>query len=209
MPLPRFQKLSHEKQQVLLDAAREEFAARGFDKASLNRIIAAAGVSKGAMYYYFSDKADLFATVVEDAMADIAEAVGDLPTFDDVPGYWSAIRQYLARASAFVMTQPHHAELGRAIYQSRGQSHGGVLDGLVARGTALCEDLLRAGQKVGAVRDDVPLAMLARAAAGAAIAIDGWLAENFETFEPQELMRLADKALELFRDLVSARGDLP
>lgn len=205
MPLPRFYKLSQDKQQRLLGAAREEFAARGYDKASLNRIIAATGVSKGAMYYYFSDKADLFATVVEDAMVEIVEAVGPLPPFDDIAGFWQAIRQCLERASAFVTSRPDHADLGRAIYQN----HGGVLDGLVARGTALFESLLRAGQKVGAVRDDIPLAMLARATAGAAVAIDGWIAENLETLESAELSRLADKALELFNDLVSAKGDLP
>ena len=44
-------------------AALDEFAAHGFHDASLNRIIEAAGISKGSMYYYFDGKEDLFAHV--------------------------------------------------------------------------------------------------------------------------------------------------
>jgi AcrR family transcriptional regulator len=49
----RFARLPPEQQQVILRAALEEFAARGFHDASLNRVIEAAGISKGSMYYYF------------------------------------------------------------------------------------------------------------------------------------------------------------
>src|SRR5690606_7275086 len=63
MPRPRFHKLSGDQQQAILGAALEEFASHGFNEASLNRIIDAAGISKGSMYYYFDGKEDLFAHV--------------------------------------------------------------------------------------------------------------------------------------------------
>ena len=65
MPRPRFNKLSPEKRERIMEAAAKEFSARGFEQASLNRILEAAGVSKGAAYYYFDDKADVFMTVVQ------------------------------------------------------------------------------------------------------------------------------------------------
>ena len=65
MPRPRFKKLAADKRAAIIEAAGVEFAAHGFQGASLNAIIAAAGISKGAFYYYFDDKADLFATVIE------------------------------------------------------------------------------------------------------------------------------------------------
>ena len=61
----RFDNLDAEKQERLFEAAADEFASHGFDGASLNRIIDRAGMSKGSLYYYFNDKNDLFATVIE------------------------------------------------------------------------------------------------------------------------------------------------
>ena len=51
MVRPRFAKLRQSQQQAILGAALGEFAAHGFHDASLNRVIDAAGISKGSMYY--------------------------------------------------------------------------------------------------------------------------------------------------------------
>ena len=75
MPLPRFEKLEPKRQDGILNAARKEFAAHGFDGASYNRIIELAGISKGAMYYYFADKDDLFRTVIDDASERLINAL--------------------------------------------------------------------------------------------------------------------------------------
>ena len=57
MPRPRFQKLAEEKRHHLLETAAKAFAAHGYEGASLNQILEQAGISKGATYYYFDDKA--------------------------------------------------------------------------------------------------------------------------------------------------------
>lgn len=59
----------------LIDAARPLFAAEGYSAAGTERILAAAGVPRGAMYHHFSDKADLFAAVCEAIGAEAARAV--------------------------------------------------------------------------------------------------------------------------------------
>ncbi len=45
--------------QRILDAALELFGERGYHKVSAEEIAARAGVTKGALYYYFSDTADV------------------------------------------------------------------------------------------------------------------------------------------------------
>ena len=47
-----------------MEAAAQEFAAYGFGDASVNRILETVQMSKGAAYYYFEDKLDLFFTVI-------------------------------------------------------------------------------------------------------------------------------------------------
>jgi len=66
VPLPRFQNLDETRRRAILAAAAEEFGERGFAQASYNRIIERAGISKGAMYYYFADKDDLYRTGYRD-----------------------------------------------------------------------------------------------------------------------------------------------
>jgi hypothetical protein len=41
-----------------MEMAAQEFAAYGFDDASVNRILETVQMSKGAAYYYFEDKVD-------------------------------------------------------------------------------------------------------------------------------------------------------
>src|SRR5262249_25783536 len=63
MPFARFARMPEGKRERLLTSAAQEFATYGYEGASLNRILEAAQIGKSSAYYYFADKADLFATV--------------------------------------------------------------------------------------------------------------------------------------------------
>lgn len=52
------------KRQQILDGARQCFVEQGFDGASMNDIVKAAGVSKGTVYAYFPSKEKLFEALV-------------------------------------------------------------------------------------------------------------------------------------------------
>ncbi|GGE97268.1 TetR/AcrR family transcriptional regulator [Mycetocola zhadangensis] len=60
---------------VILDAAREEFAAHGLAGGRVERIAKAAGANVQRIYAYYSDKQGLFDAVVLDAAASLAEAI--------------------------------------------------------------------------------------------------------------------------------------
>lgn len=62
---------NHSIDQPILDSARREFLAKGFEKASLKAICENAGVTTGAVYKRYKDKEALFAAVVEDTVADL------------------------------------------------------------------------------------------------------------------------------------------
>jgi AcrR family transcriptional regulator len=84
-----------ERRQSILDAALDEFAARGFAATRLDDVAARAGVAKGTIYLYFRDKESLFqelvrtllspliGTLIDGHLADlpvraVGEAVADL-----------------------------------------------------------------------------------------------------------------------------------
>lgn len=53
-----------ETRERLLESARAEFSEKGYMKASLRKICAGAGVTTGALYFFFQDKEDLFRAIV-------------------------------------------------------------------------------------------------------------------------------------------------
>jgi AcrR family transcriptional regulator len=66
---------SSQTRQQLITAARRLFGARGFAGVSTEEIVHAAGVTRGALYHQFRDKADLFAAVAEQIEAEMAEEI--------------------------------------------------------------------------------------------------------------------------------------
>lgn len=60
-----FKSLEEAKQERILNAAYEEFSSHGYAKASTNRIIKSAGISKGMLFYYFNSKQELFEDLVD------------------------------------------------------------------------------------------------------------------------------------------------
>jgi AcrR family transcriptional regulator len=60
----------------ILDAAREEFGARGFSESSIVGITQRAGVALGTFYTYFESKEGLFQALVRDMSAQVRDAVG-------------------------------------------------------------------------------------------------------------------------------------
>jgi TetR/AcrR family transcriptional regulator, acrAB operon repressor len=56
----RTKQQSEQTRQQILRAARREFAHRGVARTTLERIAASAGVTRGAIYWHFANKTDLF-----------------------------------------------------------------------------------------------------------------------------------------------------
>lgn len=59
----------------LVDAARRLFAEQGFAETSTPDVVAAADVTRGALYHHFSDKRALFQAVVEQEAAMVAAEI--------------------------------------------------------------------------------------------------------------------------------------
>lgn len=62
----------------ILDAAEEVFHHNGVSQTSLADIAAAAGVTRGAIYHHFADKADLFEAMMQRVFDPVEELVAEL-----------------------------------------------------------------------------------------------------------------------------------
>jgi AcrR family transcriptional regulator len=85
---------------ALVAAATTLFAERGYAATAREEIVRAAGVTRGALYHHYADKADLFRAVFESVeeqvMARIAEAA--MGTADPVEQLRLGCRAYLDQA---------------------------------------------------------------------------------------------------------------
>jgi AcrR family transcriptional regulator len=61
------------KRRQIMDGARQVFLSAGFDGASMNDIVRAAGVSKGTLYAYFNSKEELFEAIIRAEKSQAAE----------------------------------------------------------------------------------------------------------------------------------------
>ena len=63
--------LPKEKQETILLAAANEFVEHGYAEASTNRIVQAAGIGKGMLFYYFGSKQELYHDLVDQTIQSI------------------------------------------------------------------------------------------------------------------------------------------
>ncbi|MCU0761414.1 MAG: TetR family transcriptional regulator [Hydrogenophaga sp.] len=98
---------------ALLDAAEQLFQARGVSRTSLNDIAVAAGTTRGAIYWHFKDKADLFNAMMErvtlpmeDTLFCGAQRAASLPAADDTTVALHTLRQAILDALEKTATDP-------------------------------------------------------------------------------------------------------
>jgi AcrR family transcriptional regulator len=178
MTRPRFHRLPAAQQAAILDAALTEFAAHGYRGASLNRIIEAAGISKGSMYYYFDSKNDLYAHVVRDQVESLIVQGGPLPVPDaqHPDAFWATLADYCLRLMRKLSASPDTSALLRDWLT--GPTAPKLRDAQREAEQAITPWLAQtvaAGQRVGAVRTDVPVELIVTVAVGMGQAMDTWL----------------------------------
>jgi AcrR family transcriptional regulator len=74
---PRWRRRAADRPREILDAALTVFVERGFAATKLDDVAIAAGISKGLLYRYFDNKAELFKEVIRQTLVTTIRDVGD------------------------------------------------------------------------------------------------------------------------------------
>src|SRR3954451_489764 len=70
---------------ALIEAARPLFAERGYSDVATEEIVAAARVTRGALYYHFEDKRDLFRAVYAEVDRELVEGIARVALAESDP----------------------------------------------------------------------------------------------------------------------------
>jgi len=155
--IPKRQRRAQDRPREICAAALDVFAEKGFAAARLDEIAQRAGVSKGTLYLYFKDKADLFRAVVRDTVAPNIDLVRTMIEGADLP-FPDVIRMFLPRFAALTSQARVGAVAKMVIGESRNFPELAKVwhDEVVSKALGLIGGLIERGQAKGEVRAGDP-----------------------------------------------------
>jgi AcrR family transcriptional regulator len=197
MPFARFANMPEDKRERLLNSAAREFAACGFEGASLNRILETAHIGKSSAYYYFADKADLFATTAAYCVERLGLALSPAVITDlTAETFWPSLTE--AHIEPLLHAQQHPWLLGaaRAVEHLTPESlQHEALGQLASQLMAGMSTVIQRGQELGLIRTDLPQTLLVawyRAVDGAS---DDWLLVHLTELDAEAIRQIAQQTM--------------
>lgn len=165
----------------VLDAAATAFMERGYDATSIDDIAAQIGATKGAVYYSYRSKIDLFLGVYERGMQALEERVaqaldetGDASAVERLRAVALAHADNIMRHFAYHVTIQQGVEHRRQMpLRERERARLSELDTLRDRHETLVASLVEAGVADGSLRE-VPVRLAARTLIGGIVGLAIW-----------------------------------
>ncbi|RJF89742.1 TetR/AcrR family transcriptional regulator [Oleomonas cavernae] len=135
----------------IIDAAKEEFAAKGYDGASVRAIAAAAGIEQGHLGYHFKTKRALWEATVDVVFADFPSSVAGMPlprTYEDAR---AVMRLALHSYADYCTVCPEHARMVFNEATSGGERLEWLVERHIRSRVATLEPVFNAARDRGAV----------------------------------------------------------
>ena len=204
MPRPRFQKLDESRRDNILIAAANAFAADGYHGASINQILETAGLSKGVAYYYFEDKADLFATTVEYYFEQFhlpVRANIDKLTPDN---FWQMSEKIYQEPLLQSLDKPYmFGVMKAAIRIPRDDPIMERIMPIIEAAFGWMRLIIVRGQEFGVVRTDLPDELLYGYIMAIDEVTDTYLAENLDSLDREKVLQIVSLTVDALRRLLT------
>jgi len=159
-PRKTFLALSKEKQTRLLETATEEFAAQGYQKASINRIVEKLGIAKGSIYQYFQNKEHLFLYVFSYGIRLAKQVLKPIKTTEGT--IFEKLKASLKAGIRFIQAHPqvYHIYL-KILFEDKVPGREQLIKAIRFYSRDYFIPLLAEAQAKGEIRPDIDLEMAA------------------------------------------------
>jgi len=147
------EKQRQEREELILKAAEEMLAEKGYHETSMDEIAVRVGIAKGTVYLHFPSKEDLVMAIFERVMLKLLEGIeASIASEMTTRAKMEAALHFLYRSffnkrgeALFSMFGSNHGELQRLFAEKKGQVHA-LWEQLSARISALIEEGKAAGE---------------------------------------------------------------
>lgn len=186
-----------------MQASAKAFAASGFEQASMNQILDEAGISKGAAYYYFDDKADLYATTIHHYLTTLVNTLDLSADVLTVDNFWPQTRELYLSQFRNSYEQPWvFGVIRSAAHVSPDVLASSDLAGYVTYFQDAIVALLQKGQELGLVRTDLPQSLLGRLFMAVDEAADQWFMAHWDELNPTQVESIAEQIFDTLKRLI-------
>ena len=143
-----------ESRQKILQAAFEAFAENGYEKTSMDDIVKRSGLSKGTLYWHFTNKRELFLATIQMPFQLIEMQLNALVEQEDTPAE-TRIRTFFAQVGEYMTVSKNMVGLlVDAFFQSyQSQDAREMVGEMYARYIGAVEQIIRQGIERGEFRD--------------------------------------------------------
>jgi AcrR family transcriptional regulator len=162
MPYETYYNLPKDKQIRIIDAAINEFAEVGYDKATISNIILEAQIPKGSYYQYFKDKKDLFLYLATEVMAQ-KKMIYMTPILENLEkhDFFTLLSDLFEVGVLFATQNPKLEKIG--IWFLKNQNHD-IFKELLSQTEPMAANiygsLLQRAMDKGEIRDDIDVAYI-------------------------------------------------
>lgn len=151
-----FLQLQPEKQKRVLEAAVEEFAQKGYGRASMNLVVERAGISKGSLFKYFGSKGGLFAFVYRMALERIKGYLKAVRDQSRGEPFFSRLEKVMWAGVLFIRENPGLARIYHNIlFTGDSPYKAGILEELQRESVEFIQGLVQDGISRGDLRPDL------------------------------------------------------
>jgi AcrR family transcriptional regulator len=187
--------------------ALEEFGEHTFDQASINRIVARAGIAKGSFYQYFADKADLFLYLARLAGEAKATYIAPVMRNPEEHDFFTLLRELYVSGILFAVEHPEYEAISKNLFEDK---HGPLYRELMAENLPSAheffEALLENAVAKGEVREDIDTKMLAYMLVPMNAHFVEYYMEHIGKDYDQGLVESLDQFVDLLRSGIGRQG---
>lgn len=146
-----------ERRNEILDVARRLVYTKGYEQMSIQDILDALGISKGAFYHYFDSKQALLEALIERMMDEVMQALEPVARDPNLPALTKLQRYFGAAAQWKSARKPMMIELMRIWYDDHNAlARQKAFSAAVKRVAPLLGEIIRQGVQEGALTTPYP-----------------------------------------------------
>lgn len=199
MPKETFFNLPEEKQTLICDVAIDEFAQYPFSQASINRIVANAGIAKGSFYQYFDGKEDLFLYLMGLIAEEKISYLSPVLRSSDENDIFIVIRELFLSGIQFAKEHPRYAAIGdKLLADKEAPIYKDLRAQSLPSAYAFFEPLIEQAIARGEIRQDIDLRMLEHIISSMNVLV----VEYCSTFHPEAVFESMIEIVDAFMDIL-------